>query len=423
MGETPIGANIPGALRRRTFLAGAAAATGAIALPRRARAQAKTIKIGVIQPMSGGLSAYATEGQPAFEYVIRRINESGGIKSMGGAKIEILLADDSSQPARAAAEGRRLVTEAGVSMLSGSILSSQMLALTPVLDELQMPTLSIWAGGTKSPYMYSLGFPYDHGYAESMAKFILYLAKDPSYRIKNVAMAYSNYEAGQQVNRFLTAKLTAGGLNVVGDVPLDIKAQDQTSAMVRLRGLKPDVVTGLVTPRDGILLHQARFNMAYHDSLFIGGTGGYSDFSLWKELGPQIGSAVLTRNMFGMTGFSPGAKLESMQNIVKELRAADLKVEIGQAAIQAAQGARVIQHVLEAAGGADKESLMKGMKAMKIPFGHPDLYLARPNGLSFADDRMLADSSALMIQWLPNQQQEVVFPEQFSQVAPRPRSA
>ncbi|WP_163365650.1 hypothetical protein, partial [Enterobacter asburiae] len=46
-----------------------------------------------------------------------------------------------------------------------------------------------------------------------------------------------------------------------------------------------------------------------HDFWGSSGTGGYSDFSLWKELGQDIGASVLTRNTFGMTGFSPGAKL------------------------------------------------------------------------------------------------------------------
>ncbi|GGC83148.1 ABC transporter substrate-binding protein [Chelatococcus reniformis] len=407
---------------RRDFLTGAALGAVAVAMPAIVRAQAKPVRIGVIQPMSGGLAAYATEGQPVFEYMIRQVNEAGGIKSLGGAKIEAVLADDTSQPARTAAEARRLVTEGDVVMLTGSILSAQMLALTPVVDELKIPTLSIWAGGVKSPYMYSLGFPYDQGYAQSLASFIIAMKKDFGFKVDTAAMAYSNYEAGQQVNKFLKEKLAAAGIKVVGDVPLDTKAQDQTAAMVLIRSMKPDVVTGLVTPRDGILLHQARFNLAYNDSVFVGGTGGYSDSSLWKELGPDIGTKVLTRNLFGMTGFSAGAKLPSMQAIVKELEGANLKVPIGQAAIQAAQAVRVIQVVLEKAGATDPEALLKGLKAFEIPFGDPALYLARSKGLRFGEDRMLVDSSALMIQWTPEKAQEVVFPAEFAQVKPRPKS-
>ncbi|MEK7750357.1 MAG: ABC transporter substrate-binding protein [Acidobacteriota bacterium] len=404
-------------------LAGASAIALAPSFARTARAQAKPIRIGVIQPMSGPLAAYAQEGQPAFEYIINKVNSEGGIKSMGGAKLEILLADDTSQPARTAAEARRLVTQENVSLLTGSMLSSQMMAISPVIDELKMPTLSIWAGASRSSQMYSLGFPYDRGYAESMASFVEWLVKQQGFKLNTVASCYSNYEAGQQVHNFLQERLKARGFKVVGDIPLDMKAQDQTAAMVRIRSFKPDLVMGLVTPRDGILLHQARYNLNYHDSLFVGGTGGYTDLTLWKDLGPQIGTAVLTRNLFGMTGFSPGARMESMQNILTELKQkANLKVQVGQAAIQAAQAARVIQQVFELAGSTNPTAVLQAMAKVEIPFGDPNLYIARPKGLKFGEDRMLTDGSAMMIQWNPDQTQSVVHPERFAQAKPRPKA-
>lgn len=409
---------------RRHLLGVAAAASATAVLPRHAHAAGeKTVRIGMIQPLSGSYAAYATEGQPAFDYMLKKINAAGGVKAMDGAKIEIVLADDSSQPSRTATEARRLVTEAGCKMLVGSMLSNQMQAITPVVDELKIPTLSIWAGGVKSPYMYSLGFPYDRGYAETMASFIIFLAKEKGFKISNVATAYSNYEAGQQVNTFLKQKLIAAGFKIVGDVPLDVKAQDQTSAVLLLRSMRPDIVTGLVTPRDGILMHQARFNLSAYDMMFAGGTGGYTDFSLWKDLGKDIGTKVLTRNLFGMTAFSPGAKLDSIQAVVKELSAANLGVPIGQAAIQAAQAAQVLHAALEGSGGSDApDALLKGLAAVKFPVGDPRLYLAKAGGLEFGPDRMLADGSAMFIQWTPEQTQEVIFPTRFAQAEPRSRN-
>jgi branched-chain amino acid transport system substrate-binding protein len=376
----------------------------------------------MVQPMSGSLAAYATEGQPAFDYVIKTINEGGGIHSMGGAQIEVVLADDTSQPSVSATEARRLVSESGCVMLVGSILSAQMLAMTPVVDELKIPTLSIWAGGVKSPYMFSLGFPYDKGYAETLSSFIQFLSKQKGFDIKTIAMAYSNYEAGQQVNAALKPKLLAAGYKIVGEAPLDTRAQDQSSAMILLRSMRADVVTGLVTPRDGLLLHQARYNLNAYGSLYIGGTGGYSDNSLWKDLGPDVGVKVLTRNLFGMTGFSAGARLQSIQDIVTELQAAKLPVQIGQSAIQAAQAARLLQRVLEGAKSTDPADLLASLAAVEIRNGDHDLYLARPGGLKFGPDRMLTDSSALMIQWEPDKSQQVVFPADFAQTDPRPRS-
>jgi ABC-type branched-subunit amino acid transport system substrate-binding protein len=111
-------------ITRRTFGLGTSGLMlGSLAAPfvRRADAAGPVIRIGVINSMSGSLAAYAQEGQPAFEYIVKKINAEGGIKSKGGATIELLLADDTSQPARTAAEARRLITEEKVQMLTGTI--------------------------------------------------------------------------------------------------------------------------------------------------------------------------------------------------------------------------------------------------------------------------------------------------------------
>ena len=47
------------------------------------------IKLGLVGAMSGGRAAYGTALYGA-EAMIRHINETGGIKSMGGAKIDIV---------------------------------------------------------------------------------------------------------------------------------------------------------------------------------------------------------------------------------------------------------------------------------------------------------------------------------------------
>jgi ABC-type branched-subunit amino acid transport system substrate-binding protein len=411
-------------ISRRQFGLQLGAGMGAVAVgaPAIVRAQNAPIRIGVINSMSGAYAAYAQEGAPAFQYMIEKINAEGGIKSMGGAKIELVNADDTSQPARTATEARRLVTEEKVDLLTGSILSAQMLALSPVLDELQQPCLSVWAGGSKSDYLYTLGYHYDRGYAKSMADLAVFLRDKKGFALKTFSPCYSNYEAGQQTNNFLVARMKQAGFEVLGEAPLDTKAQDQTAAMIRLRSMKPDLVMGLVTPRDGILMHQARYNLNYHGSIFAGGTGGYTDLTLWRDLSPEIAKAVLTRNLFGMTGFSEGATAPAMQKIVTELRnVAKLKL-IGQSAIQSAQAARVLQRVLEIAGSRDKKALLAAFKKVEIKAGDPDLYLAKPTGIKFAEDRLLQDGGSMFVQWTADQKQEVIFPELFGSAQPRSKS-
>lgn len=406
-------------LTRRAVVAGLPALGLATAGIGRARAQPKTVKIGVIQPISGNLSPYAQEGQPALEYIFNKINAEGGIKSMGGAQIQLVVADDASQPARTASEARRLITQEDVSLIVGTLLSGQMLGISPVVDEYKVPTLSMWAGGARANYLFSLGFPYDRGYAKSMVDFAEALNKDFGRKLKTVVVACSNFEAGQQVSKHLQTMLKDKAFTVLADMPLDTQAQDHTPAMLRIRSLKPDAVIGLMQPRDGILLMQARYSVNYHDSVFIGNSP-YSDQVIWRELGPDIGKAVLTRNLFGMAGYSAGAKIDSMKVLVAELKAkANLKSEVGQATIQAAQAARLVQQALEIAGSPDREAIYKAFAKVKIPFGDTDLYLARPLGLAFGDDRMPLDATSMIVQWTEDRQHEVVWPDQFAQTKPR----
>ncbi len=381
----------------------------------------KTVRVGLIQPLSGNLSPYSQEGQPAFDYIINKINAEGGIKSLGGAKLEVILADDASQPPRTASEARRLITRENVSLLVGTLLTSQMLGISPVADEFKVPTLAMWAGGAKGSYVFSLGFPYDRGYAKSMAGLTDSLVKEHGIKIKTAIIASSNFEGGHQVNKFLKEMLTEKGFTLSAEMLLDIQAQDHTASMLRIRSLKPDVVMGLLQPRDGILLQQARYNLNYHASIFIANSP-YSDQVIWRELGPEIGKAVLARNLFGMASYSPGAKFESMKSLVEELKAkANLKSEVGQATIQAAQAARMVQAVLETAGSADREAIYKAFYKVRIPFGDANLYLARPEGLSFGEDRMPRDSTSMMVQWTEDRKHEVVWPTTYAEAKPRIR--
>jgi hypothetical protein len=123
-----------------------------------------------------------------------------------------------------------------------------------------------------------------------------------------------------------------------------------------------------------------------------------------------------------MTGFSEGAKIPSVQAIVKELRDVAKLEKIGQGAVQYAQAARVLQQVLENAKSLQSDALLDALKNVNIPYGDPNLYVSKPKGLQFAEDRLLKDGSAMFIQWTPEQEQQVVFPREFAQVPPRPRA-
>ena len=200
-----------------------------------------SVTIGLLQPMSGAASGYGEETQAGFKFVVDKINREGGIKSMGGAKIKIDLADTASEPGQAATEARRLMGKEGVAIVSGTLLTNEMAAVSPVADQYQVPVLALFAAGSNSEYLYSLGSPYDEGYAGTMVDFVKYLNEKMDAGLKTAALSSSNYEAGQAVDKALRPRLDSAGLDVVGSVPLDQDTTDFGPAVSKLRSLKADL--------------------------------------------------------------------------------------------------------------------------------------------------------------------------------------
>ena len=95
----------------RRLVLQAGAATSVLGAPGLLFAQPKPIKIGLVHPVSGGLAYSGGQGRLGCQLAIDAINAAGGIKSMGGAKLEAALGDSQSRPEVGVAEVERLQVE------------------------------------------------------------------------------------------------------------------------------------------------------------------------------------------------------------------------------------------------------------------------------------------------------------------------
>lgn len=72
-------------------------------------AMAETVvKIGNVEPLSGPSASVGQQGKNAREMAVEEINAAGGIKSLGGAKLELIYADSKSDPNVGVTETERL---------------------------------------------------------------------------------------------------------------------------------------------------------------------------------------------------------------------------------------------------------------------------------------------------------------------------
>src|SRR5437899_12250745 len=105
---------------RRTFLASSLAGAAAAGLARPLWAQPKTIKVGVIHPVTGPLAEPGQACRLGAQMAADAINAAGGIKSLGGMKLELLLGDTQTKPDLGRLEAERGVNQ-GARMLMGSV--------------------------------------------------------------------------------------------------------------------------------------------------------------------------------------------------------------------------------------------------------------------------------------------------------------
>ena len=123
--------------RRTSGVAGLAVALLIGALAARPEAQ-QTIKIGVIQPLTGAFAASGTYVSNGARIAADEINAAGGVL---GRKIELVVEDNKSNPTEAASVAEKLIVRDKVPVLMGAWGSSLTLAVMPKLMEYQVPML------------------------------------------------------------------------------------------------------------------------------------------------------------------------------------------------------------------------------------------------------------------------------------------
>src|SRR5713226_7958593 len=96
----------------------------------------ETVKVGVIQPLSGSVAASGNYIRMGAEIGRDWINAKGGVL---GRKVELLIEDNKSDPKEAATAAEKLIVRDKVPVIVGAWGSSMTLAALPKLEEYGVP--------------------------------------------------------------------------------------------------------------------------------------------------------------------------------------------------------------------------------------------------------------------------------------------
>ena len=127
------------ALRR---LVVAALAAACLVLPAQAQ---ETIKLGLVAAMSGQSAKSGEAIVRGLSLAIDEINAKGGIR---GQKLELVVRDDESNPAKGVVAARELVQREKVAAFFGGLDTPVSMAIVPFANQAKVPFMGVWAAGT-----------------------------------------------------------------------------------------------------------------------------------------------------------------------------------------------------------------------------------------------------------------------------------
>ena len=126
-------------LSRRALLVGAAIVFSVPALAE------DTIKFGLVAAMSGQSAKSGEAIMRGLSLAMDEINANGGVL---GKKLELVVRDDESNPAKGVVAARELVQREKVAVLFGGLDTPVSMAIVPFANQSKVPFTGVWAAGT-----------------------------------------------------------------------------------------------------------------------------------------------------------------------------------------------------------------------------------------------------------------------------------
>ena len=193
-----------------------------------------TIKVGVMQSLTGGLASYGEAGKNGFSMAVEEINSKGGID---GKQIEVIYEDSKCSPKDALSSAQKLISIDKVKYIAGSICSGEVLAVLPLTEENKI----LYLAQGSSPEITGKG-KYFFRTWPSDALSGKYLADFLSEKYQNIAVITGKTDYTTALSKTLSAELVKNGKTVSVEEVFNEGANDFRDQLSKIKAKNPDVL-------------------------------------------------------------------------------------------------------------------------------------------------------------------------------------
>jgi branched-chain amino acid transport system substrate-binding protein len=369
------------------------------------------VTFGIIEPLSGPLASLGLQDKNGYQLAIENINNAGGIKSLGGAKLRMIIGDSESKPQVGMAQAERLI-RAGVVALSGCFQSSVTFATTQVAEKNKVPHL-INVGVADA--ITGRGFKYTFRVVEKASwnardkfKYLDWVGKKTGLKAKTIGMLYEDTLFGQSVKKGWLKYGKKHGYKIVADLSYPHNTSDLTGTISKLKVKKPDVIVSANYTSDAILIAKTMKELNVNPIAFVAIGGGMQDPAFISSLGKD------STDFSVMSASGDDITIPSARKVGRQY---EKRFNMGMSPVAALSYTTVyvLKDALERAGSTDREKLREALTQTNIGIGEKGIIT--PSPVEFGEDGQNKHSRCVVVQ-IRDGKRTAIYPTDISPSEP-----
>lgn len=361
------------------------------------------VKIGSVHPLTG---SYAYEAQQIInsqQLAIDEINAAGGISSMGGAKLELVVGDSQASADTGASETERLISE-GCSIVTGTFQSGVSLTCMQKAEQNEVPFLVTVSNNVA---MFENGFEWCFRIqpnADVFANnFIQYISDIKTDDIKTAVLIHEDSLTGTDSGDIIADNMASTGIELLDRITYSASTSTLSTEVTKLADLKPDLLITIGYFADTSLLVKELNERGIKFKMVCGvANGGISDSKFIEDFGDSVENFLDLNYRFNPNSDKTKALLESYKSTYGD----DMSVH----AVWGYESIYVIADALERAGSSEPKALRDALKETNIE----EHVLAQSGPITFDEKGENVNAAGVLVQ-IQDGKHVVVYPKEFAE--------
>ena len=363
----------------------------------------QTVKIGAIYPLSGNAASAGGYSKAAIELAVDLVNNGNpnlkdvpladgkGLPGLGGAKIEVIFADNQGTPAAGQNQALRLITEEKVVTLIGAYQSGITVTTSAIAERHGVPFLtpeSVASNLTERGFKWFFrATPVAGDFARAYSDF-LKEQKAAGQKTGTIAVVHENTEYGNSVASVIKEQFAKDGHNISQMIPYSANTTDVQPQVLQLKEKNPDVLIFISYTSDAILYAKTMKDLNWKPSIMIADNAGFNDPSFVNT------SGALVEGLINRSSFAVG-KPGSVSAVINELYKAKTGNDLDDPSARAMQGMLIVAEAINRAGSTDPAKIQAALKATDLKASQ---VVTGYNGVKFDEKGQNVLASSLITQ-------------------------